>query len=230
MCRITLPFAALLIFASAARPAEPWTALVDPDNSLSLRFLHAGQPVFRVSLGGWGPKWAWVGLQSKQKADSDQQTARVPFVVNKDAGEIINVGFTAAHPSTKQLTLRYDLDADKDVPLTLLIAGVEFEADAKGTLTLTDKDGKPTRLPLPIRGVRPGPTAAKASLAFDRTMCSENTSAVAPGLPPRTSRSLTPPWERERLSSACFAASQPALRPTRGRALYRKRSSPRSAA
>lgn len=91
--------AAVLVLAPAGRAADPWTALADPENSLSVRVLRGGESVFRVGLAGWGPKWAWVGMQSKWEADGD---------------------------------------------------------------------GKPTKLALPVRGVRPGPVAATASLAFDR--------------------------------------------------------------
>jgi hypothetical protein len=159
----------ILTAAPAARAAEPWVALAAPDNSLALHFLHDGQPVFRAELAGWGPKWAWVGMESKQKADGDKLSAGVPFVVNKDAGEVVNVKFEATRPTPRQISLRYDLEADKDVPLTMLIAALNFEAEAgKGTLTLTDRDGKPTKLPLPVRGVRPGPVTAKAAFTFDR--------------------------------------------------------------
>ena len=62
---------ALLILASAAPAAEPWTALINPDNSLSFSFLRDDRPVFHLSLGGWGPKWAWVGLDAHQKAEEN---------------------------------------------------------------------------------------------------------------------------------------------------------------
>jgi hypothetical protein len=165
----TLAALVILTAAPAASGAEPWVALTDPDNSLALHFLHDGRPVFRADLAGWGPKWAWVGMESKQKADGDKLSASVPFVVNKDAGEVINVKFEATRPAPRQIALRYDLEANKDVPLTMLIAALNFEAEAgKGTLTLTDEKGKPTKLTLPVRGVRPGPVAAKAAFAFDR--------------------------------------------------------------
>ena len=38
--------AALLISVSAAPAAEPWSAVIDPDNSLSFSFLRADRPVF----------------------------------------------------------------------------------------------------------------------------------------------------------------------------------------
>jgi hypothetical protein len=160
--------ATALALAPTGRAAGPWITLADPDNALSLRVLRDGQPVFRVGPAGWGPKWAWVGLQARPNADGDRLSVRVPFVVNKGAGEVIDVRFEAWSPAARQIALRYDLEADKDVPLTLLVAAADFDAEAgKGTLTLTDRGGKRTKVPLPVRGVRPGPVAATAELAFD---------------------------------------------------------------
>ena len=142
----------LLVLVSTASAAEPWSALIDPDNSLTFRFLRDEQPVFRVGLGGWGPKWAWVGVQARQKAEDGRLSVRVPFVVNKDKGEVIDVHFEAWQPGARQVAFRYDLESAKDVPLTMLMAAVNFEAQgSKGTLTLTHVDGKQTRLGLPVR-------------------------------------------------------------------------------
>jgi hypothetical protein len=157
----------LLCLTTAARAAEPWIAIGDPDNALSLHFLHNERPVFGVNMAGWGPKWAWVGMQAKQKGDA--LAAQFPFVVNKETGEVIQVRFEAKQPAPRQIALRYELEADREVPLTMLIAAFNFEAESgKGTVTLTDDKGKPTTLPLPIRGVRPGPVAAKATFAFEK--------------------------------------------------------------
>src|SRR5207248_4229117 len=150
--------AALLIVASAASAAEPWSALINPDNSLSFSFLRAERPVFQVGLGGWGPQWAWVGLEARQKADGKRLSVRAPFVVNKDKGEVIDVQFEAWQPAARQVAFRYDLESAKDVPLTMLMAAVNFDAQAsQGTLTLTHAEGKPTKLALPVRGIRSAP-------------------------------------------------------------------------
>ena len=103
--------AAFLIFGSAAQAAGSWNAFLNPDNSLSFRFYHSDQPVFRMELMGWGPKWAWVGVHSRQKAEGDRLSMRVPFVVNKDKGEVIDVQFQAWQPAARQVAFRYDLDA-----------------------------------------------------------------------------------------------------------------------
>src|SRR5436305_3457819 len=145
--------ATLLISPSPAAAAAPWSAVVNPGNSLSFSFLREDRPVFHVGLGGWGPKWAWVGVQARQKAEGERLAVRTPFVVNKEKGEVIDVGFEAWQPAARQVAFRYDLESARDVPLTMLIAAVNFEAQgSQGTLTLAHAEGKQTKLALPLRG------------------------------------------------------------------------------
>jgi hypothetical protein len=159
--------AALLILASTAPAGRPWSAVINPDNSLSFSFLRDERPVFQFGMIGWGPQWAWVGMQAKQKADGKRLSVRSPFVVNKDKGEVIDVQFEAWQPAAKQVAFRYTLESAKDVPLTLLIASVNFEAQgSEGTLTLTHAEGKTTKLALPVRGLRSAPVTSQAELAF----------------------------------------------------------------
>jgi hypothetical protein len=161
--------AALLIVVSTAPAAEPWGAVIDPDNSLSFSFVRDSKPVFHLGLGGWGPKWAWVGVQARQKADGDRLSVKTPFVVNKDNGEVIDVQFDAWHPAAREIAFRYDLESAKDVPLTMLMAAITFEAlGSQGTLTLTHTDSKQTKMPLPVRGIRSVPATGKAEFAFDK--------------------------------------------------------------
>ena len=161
--------AALLILGPVARAAEPWSALIDPDNSLSFSFLRGDQPVFRLGAGGWGPNWAWVGLNARQKAEGDRLSVRVPFTVNKEKGEVIDVHFEAWQPTARQVAFRYDLESARDVPLTMLIASVNFEPQgSQGTLTLTHADDKTTKLGLPVRGVQAAPATSQAAFAFDK--------------------------------------------------------------
>jgi hypothetical protein len=160
---------ALLIFSSSAPAAEPWIALVSPDNSLSFGFLHDDRSVFQIGVGGWGPKWAWVGLQAQQKADGMQLSVRAPFTVNKKKGEVIDVRFEAWQPAARQVAFRYNLESDRDVPPTMLMISVGFEADAsRGKLTLSHGESKPSQLGLPIRGIRSAPVTSRAEFAFEK--------------------------------------------------------------
>lgn len=164
-CWLTL--AVVLVSASTASAADSWSALIDPDNALAFHFLRDDRPVFRVALGGWGPNWAWVGVHARQDGEKGRVSVRVPFVVKKDDGEVIDVHFEAWQPGPRQLALCYDLESARDVPLTLLIAGFNFESPASdGTLILSHAGGKQTKIALPQRGVRSAPAASRAELAF----------------------------------------------------------------
>jgi hypothetical protein len=159
----------ILILASTAPAAGPWSALIDPENSLSFGILRDERPVFHVGLAGWGPKWAWVGMQAAQKGEDGRLSVGVPFVVNKDKGEVVDVHFEACQPAPRNVAFRYDLDAARDVPLTLLIAAFNFEPHgSQGTLTLTHAGDKQTKMPLPVRGIRAAPFTSQADFAFDK--------------------------------------------------------------
>lgn len=155
--------------SSVALAAEPWTALVSPENSLEFKFLKADAQVFHLGLGGWGPKWQWVGVGAKQKAAGDRLDVTVPFVVNKASGEVIDIRFRAWKSGPREVKFRYDLTAAKDVPVTMVIAGLSPEkAFAKGEWVLTHTDGKTSTLKLPI-GIASQPATSKAVLSLEKT-------------------------------------------------------------
>jgi hypothetical protein len=143
---------ALLLFASTAGAAEPWSAVINPDNSLSFSFLCADRPVFDVGLGGWGPKWAWVGVAAHEKADGKRLSVRTPFVVNKDKGEVIDVRFEAWHPAARQVAFRYDAERGRHFLLHL----------RKGVQRLPDVS---QAFPGPVRGVAEGPLRLTGEVA-----------------------------------------------------------------
>ncbi len=159
----------LFLLTSSTSAAEPWSALIDPNNSLTFRVRHDDQPVFQVGLGGWGPKWAWVGMQDKHKAENGRLSVHAPFVVNKDRGEVIDVHFEASQPSARQVSFRYDLESARDVPLTMLMTSINFDpVGSRGTFTPNPVEGKPTRLDLPARGIHSVPATSKADFAFEK--------------------------------------------------------------
>src|SRR5581483_4770093 len=93
----------VLLLGPAAKAAEKWTAMIDPDNSLSFNFLHGERTAFHMGVIGWGPKWAWVGVGARDKAQGERLSVRTPFAVNKDQGEVIDLGFEAWQPGAKQV-------------------------------------------------------------------------------------------------------------------------------
>ena len=153
--------------AATAVAGESWTALMSPENSLEFRFLKGDAEVFRLAPGGWGPNWQWVGLSASQKAIGGKLDLSVPFVVNQARGEVINIGFQTWKSSPREVKLRYELAAAKDVPVTMVIASLGVDtAFAKGEWLLTHADGKTSTLKLPV-GITSRPPVARADLHLE---------------------------------------------------------------
>ena len=119
-----LAFGLACALTASAPAAEPWSAIISPENSVQFSFVKDTTPVFRLGLGGWGPNWAWVGVGATEKAMGDKLVTTVPFVVNKANGEVIDIKFQAWKSAPRQVSFRYDLSAAKDVPVTMVIASL----------------------------------------------------------------------------------------------------------
>ncbi|MCX7045383.1 MAG: beta-galactosidase [Candidatus Sumerlaeota bacterium] len=167
-CLILQPLAIYALMSALAAPAaEQWSAIVSPQNSLDIGFIKDQTPVFKIGLGGWGPKWAWVGISAKDKATGDKLVTGAPFVVNKANGEVIDIKLQAWKSGPKQMTLRYDLSAAKDVPITMLIAGLSLSKEfGKGKLTLFHADGQESIMDLSFKRASK-PAITKATLNIE---------------------------------------------------------------
>jgi len=169
--------------SAAAEADAKWVALVAPDNSYRLWLLKGDQPVLTVGVCGWGPKWAWAGEpKSAAKATGEELSFTSPLVINKDGGETVNVGCLARKSGDRALTWRYELTADKDLPITMLVAGFGVAREASsGEILATLADGKEKSIPVPIP--RMGATGPAAKLAFKLKDGSEATVSLDPPLP-----------------------------------------------
>ena len=149
----------------AEEPSSDWRALVSPDNSLAFMFLRGDERVFSVSLGGWGPNWGWVGFGSNEKASGDELVLTAPFEVNKAQGQVILVKQRVWKSADREISIHYELSADKDVPLTMLIAGITFDEKFQdGDILFKHRDGTEGTLPLTIGG--PGAQPETGTLVF----------------------------------------------------------------
>jgi hypothetical protein len=148
---------AALFIAVQAWPAERWSAVISPDNSLEFTFVKDQAPVCRLGLGGWGPNWQWVGLTPPPGAQGERILTTVPFVVNQARGDVIEIGFQAAKTGPRQVAFSYRLSATNDVPITMLIASLSIDkAFGRGQLRLTHAGGQKSERPLPFgRGTVP---------------------------------------------------------------------------
>ncbi len=147
--RWTVLVCATVVGCGRSPAAQGWSAVVSPDNSLEFYLVREQMLVGRLGMGGWGPNWQWVGLTAREKAATNG--VHVPFVVNRERGQEIEIRFEALRTGPRQVAFRYEMNAAKDVPLTLLMAnfGVD-KAYAGGRLKLFHADGKENERPLPF--------------------------------------------------------------------------------
>jgi hypothetical protein len=148
---LVLALAGVLLSAARAEAQGTWSAVIDPENSLNFNFTKDLSPVCRLGLGGWGPNWAWVGVDAHDKAQGQRLSTNAEFVVDKSRGQVIQVKFRAQKSGLRQVAFRYDLQADKDVPVTMVIGSFGVDPSlAKGSLVLTHEDGGHSRYALPL--------------------------------------------------------------------------------
>jgi hypothetical protein len=87
--------------------------------------------------------------------------------VNKNRGEVIEIRFQAWKKGPQQIVFQYDLSADKDVPVTMVIASLGPEKGfAKGQWTLSHADGMTSIIKLPA-GITARPATTKAVLGLE---------------------------------------------------------------
>ena len=166
----------------AEEPSSDWRALVSPDNSLAFMFLRGDERVCSVSLGGWGPNWGWVGLSSNEKANGEELVLTTPFEANKAQGQVIMVKQRVWKSAEREISINYELSAEKDVPLTMLIAGISFDEKFRdGDILLKHSDGTEGKLPLSIGG--PGAQPETATLVFRPKAIGQFTATMSPPLP-----------------------------------------------
>ena len=125
--------------------------VLNPESSLNFYLVEDQTLVGRLGLGGWGPNWQWVGLSSSEKATGERFRTTASFVVNRERGEVIEIGIEAARTSPRTLSFQYTLSAAKDVPITMVMASLGLEpAFARGRLKLSYANGQEAEQALPF--------------------------------------------------------------------------------
>ncbi len=139
----------LLATAGPAHGAEQWMAVVSPDNSFSSLLAKDGKAVLEAQVVTWGPNWAWVGSpSSREKAVGG--TLKISGSM-KVAGETVTMGCEAQKSGEHTVTYRYELSAEKDLPLTKLVNSLAVNSSVSGEIVVTKANGQQQTLPIPER-------------------------------------------------------------------------------
>ncbi len=152
-CRATvmlLAFAGTALFSPVSISAAddvPCQAVIDPNNNFSFFLMGRNQSMLNLGVTAWGPDWKWTSVESTEKKLADH-TLHVEAPVTIE-GQTLALSMHVAPADARTYTFRYDLRAEKNIPLTMIAATLRVPDGAKGHVTLTDDAGKETAIDLP---------------------------------------------------------------------------------
>ena len=139
----------LIATVEHTRGAEPWTVVVSPDNSFSTLLAKDGRAILEAQIVTWGPNWAWVGSPSSQARAVDG-VLKISGSM-KISGETVTMACEAQQSGPQTVTYKYELTAEKDVPLTTLVNSLAVNSSISGKIVVTKVNEDPQTLPIPER-------------------------------------------------------------------------------
>jgi hypothetical protein len=157
----------LAVFRASAQEEgqQEWLVFPAPDNSLTLRVYHGKDHVFSMGISAWGPQWQWLDVASSEKAAGEILDLTVPVEVGKEAGQVVKLRQRVRKSGPQSITVDYELSADRQIPLTALVASVNFEpAFQSGNVQFLHADGTKEAVPLALAG--PGEQPESKGLIF----------------------------------------------------------------
>lgn len=145
-----LPATIVTLAASLAAAQQTWTIVPNPQNATYLIIARGDTAVGQIGTMGWGPAWKWVDFSSTKFPQSGDYIVSAPFAVSPAAGQVISVQLTVSRAGSNSIALRYDLSADRDVPLTEFVSFLEMNKSIPGQF-LAKAGGNTNVFNLPLR-------------------------------------------------------------------------------
>lgn len=81
---------------------------------------RGGEDYLRLGLIAWGPNWAWTGIGGPTQGAQGVTTGHLQGEMG-GTGVSFGIDFRASRPTARQIALQYDLQAEADTDLTLLV-------------------------------------------------------------------------------------------------------------
>ena len=161
--------AGLLLAPALGRASErPFTAF--PAGGASVVVSHEGSDYLHLGVVAWGPKWAWTGLKATMRSDQGAAVGTLDAKM-RGTGVPFRIGFQAASPESRHLQLSYELQADADTRLTLVVVELAPGKTFEGRQVTVESQGGKASLPCPFgrRGLGSNVEAVRMTDADGRT-------------------------------------------------------------
>lgn len=126
-----------------------WVAVVSPTNSFEALFVKDGKPLLTTQMICWGPNWKWtLPPSSQEKAVGEKLKIHGLVTIS---GQPVQVACEAQQSGERTVAYKYELTAQKDVPLTKLVTAFAVRDSVAGEIVVTRASGKTQTLPIPQR-------------------------------------------------------------------------------
>jgi hypothetical protein len=131
--------------AAAEEPAFQAYAAGQGDVCIS----RGGEDYLTLSLVAWGPSWAWAGIEGECKSQADASIGRFTAKLSP-AAVPVHLEFRAERPKPNRLQLSYELQAERDQDLTLIVVSIAPGAAFNGRDALVQSQGRQTAVRCPF--------------------------------------------------------------------------------
>lgn len=173
---LILAMVAGIVGTEAAVAGESRPFVVYGAGKADLVVTHGGEEFLRFGLIVWGPNWAWTGIEGESRSDQDTVAASLAARI-RGAVAPVQIDFRAARAAPNRIQLDYQLQADADTNLTLIVVEMAPGRRFEGREVIVRSEGREARVPCPFgrRGLGSGvetvrmtdPQGTTAILRFD---------------------------------------------------------------
>lgn len=139
-----------LIGATALAGDNEWSIVPVPNNNYEAFILKRKRPVLNLSVMAWKPRWVWAGTPHAINVTSrNELKLRSSITLDKADKNRIRTDLAATKTDTRTVTYQYNLNADKNLDLTMIAVCFSMVGDHKGGAGITQADGIEKTFPLP---------------------------------------------------------------------------------
>jgi hypothetical protein len=137
----------LAVVGTRAFAAAPAAFTAHSAGKADIAFSRDGDDYIRFGTAVWGPNWAWAGVQGTTRGEDGATVGSLSATVGSVP---LRLDFRAARTAPNQLTLSYELKAEKDAALTMFIVDVTPGAAFQGRDVQVESQGKQTAIRCPF--------------------------------------------------------------------------------
>ncbi len=137
----------LFLAFGRAQDVPPFSAYATDSGTVAVA--RGAEDYFRLSFVAWGPNWAWTGIDGKLASQQGEAVGTFKAKLG-GTGVPIRLGFRGSSPDPTHLRFQYELVADADTKLTLVILEFAPGKVFEGSDVLVEAEGKATRVSYPF--------------------------------------------------------------------------------